>query len=287
MSFNDRTIQAVITSQFVVDPEFRGRVGVELLSAALAGPQDFSIADEANAASRMIWEKLGGVTSHLYSMRWIYLVRPCQFALFVARQKRFLPPFISTVSAPVAMALDALAGKIRKLPGHPSEPSVFGEEMDCETMLACLSEVGRKQPIHPDYDQSSLQWLLQRAEGLQRNGRLQKVLVKTKRQEIAGWYLYYLNPSGLSEVIQLYAKDGFARDVLDHLFDQARKQGAIALRGRMEPSCVQGFSDRHCIFYYRPTWVLLHSRNPDLVQAFDRGTGGFSRLDGEWTLHLH
>jgi GNAT superfamily N-acetyltransferase len=285
MSFNGKTIQAVIVSQFIVDPAFRGR-GVELLGAALAGPQDISIGDEANSACRMIWEGLGGVTSRLYSMHWIYPLRPCRFALFVAEKKRFLPRFLSTVSAPFALTLDALAGRILKFPSRPSVPRVFEEELDCETMSACLSEVGRKQSIRPDYDESSLSWILQRADRLRRNGRLQKVLVKTKKQEIAGWYLYYLNPSGFSEVIQFYAKARFTRDVLDHLFHHAWQRGAIALSGRMEPSYVQAFSDKHCLFHCGPEWVLVHSRNPELVQAFDRGNGGFSRLDGEWCLHF-
>ena len=76
LTINGKAVHARITSQFVVDPEFRGFAGVKLLSAVLAGPQDICIADESNADSRILWERLGGVTSPLYSMRWIYPALP-------------------------------------------------------------------------------------------------------------------------------------------------------------------------------------------------------------------
>jgi hypothetical protein len=286
MFFNGEVVRASITSQFVVDPNFRGYVGLKLLSAVLAGPQDITFADESNADSRKVWEGLGGATSHLYSMRWIYPLRPCQFALWVSREKHFLPRFVSAVSAPVALTLDGLVARILKFPCRPSAVRVFGEDLDCETLSACISEVGRKQSLRPVYDNRSLSWLLERARQMHRYGRLQKVLVKTGTREIAGWYLYYRNPGGISEVIQLHAKPKFSREVLDHLFHDAWSTGAIALSGRMEPGMMQAFSDRHCIFHCGPQWVLVHSRRPELLHAFNGGTAGFSRLDGEWCLHF-
>jgi hypothetical protein len=286
MSIDGQVVQAKITSQFVVDSNFRGLRGLQLLSAALAGPQDITITDEANANSRIIWEHLGGAVSYVYSMHWIYPLRPCQFALFIAKKKRFLQPFILSASAPFARTLDALIGRFVKFPVWPNSSKVIGQDLDCETLLGCLSEVGRNQSIQADYDSRSLHWLLQRADEKQQYGSLQKVLLKTEKDEIAGWYLYYSNPGGLGEVIQLHAKAGFTHDILRHLFDHASRRGVVALRGRMEPRLMQAFSDTHCLFHCGHQWVLLHSRRPELLQAFDRGTAGFSRLDGEWCLRF-
>lgn len=285
MSFNGKCVQASITSQFVVDPDSRGFVGLKLQSRVLAGPQDITIADESNAESRKVWEGLGGVTSHLYSMHWTYPLRPCQFALWLSRRKKFLTRFLWALE-PAGRALDGLVAQIMKFPFRPPAPKLFGADLDSETLWACLSEAGRKQSIRPDYDHRSLNWLLQRAGQMQRQGRLQKVLVKTQSPDIAGWYLYYANPGGVSEVIQLYAKPRFAHDVLDHLFRHAWEQGATALTGRMEPSMMQAFSNRHCIFHCGPQWFLVHSRKPELLHAFNAGNAGFSRLDGEWCLHF-
>ena len=283
--FNGQTVRATITSQFVVDPDFRGMAGLRLLSAALAGPQDITIADESNADSRKIWEALGGSTSHLYSMRWLYPLRPCQFALFLAEKKRVLPALACAASQPAARSLDALAGRLLNLAPRQPASRVAGEDLDTETLLACLSEAGRKGTIRTLHDGRSLHWALQRAEQMTKHGRLQRVLLRAA-DDIAGWYLYYSKRGGMAEVIQIQATPGYAHDVIDHLSHQAWREGAIGLIGRMEPAMMQAFSDRHCLFHCGPQWMLLHSRRPELLHAFNQGTAGFSRLDGEWCLHF-
>jgi ribosomal protein S18 acetylase RimI-like enzyme len=288
MAVNDeKFVRARITSQFAVDPDFRGGVGLKLLSAALAGPQDLTIADESNGDSRMLWERLGGVTSHLYSMRWLYPLRPCQFAFFAAKKTRMLPSLVSAISMPFAKILDSVSSGLIQFPVRLAGPGASGEELDCETLLACLSEAGREQSIRVDYNTQTLSWVLQRAEQMrQKHGPLQKVLVRTEKGEIGGWYLYHLNPSGFSEVIGLQAKAHLANYVLDHLIYHAWRHGATVLSGRMEPSLMRAFSDKHCIFHSGPQWTLLHSRRPELLQAYNQGNAGFLRLDGEWCLHF-
>ena len=285
MSINGRPLQAAIATNFVVDAASRGLAGITLLQSVLAGPQDLTIADESNTDSRTVWEGFGGATSLLYSLRWIYPMRPCKFALFVSR-KKVLPPLVSALAAPVASALDALATGLRINPFRPSESRLLAEDLNSESLRSCFSDLVDQRSLRADYDLHSLSWLLQRADQLHLNGRLQKVLVKTEKQEIAGWYLYYLNPSGMSEVVQFYVKTRFARDVLDHLFYHAWRQGATALSGRIEPGLMQAFADTHCPLHCGPQWVLVHSRRPDVLRAFERGDVCWSRLDGEWCFHF-
>jgi hypothetical protein len=286
MSLNGRSLQAAITTNFVVEARARGFAGIMLLRAALAGPQDLSIADESNTPSRVMWEALGGTTSLLYSMRWIYPLRPCQFALSLSRRKKLVPDFVPAVSVPLARLLDGLAARISVRPFRPSENKLFGEEMNCETLSDCLSSDTEQRSLRADYDDRSLRWVLQRAEQMPRNGSLQKVVVKTDKQEIAGWYIYYLNPGGFSEVVQFNARTDLAQAVLNHLLYHAWKKGATVLRGRIEPHLMQTFSDRHCLYHGGPQWLLVHSHRPELVHAFQQGEARFSRLDGEWCFHF-
>jgi hypothetical protein len=131
-----------------------------------------------------------------------------------------------------------------------------------------LSSDTEQRSLRADYDDRSLRWVLQRAEQMPRNGSLQKVVVKTDKQEIAGWYIYYLNPGGFSEVVQFNARTDLAQAVLNHLLYHAWKKGATVLRGRIEPQ------------------LLVHSHRPELVHAFQQGEARFSRLDGEWCFHF-
>jgi hypothetical protein len=284
MRFCGEALQAVITSQFVVDEDSRGCAGLKLLGSVLAGPQDITLADESNANSRKVWHGLGGTTSHLYSLQWIYPLRLCQSAFWLARKERFLSRILF-VLRPVSQIVDGVARQLGKFP-RVRASRLIAEQLDCESLAICLSEAGCRQTLRPEHSIRSLRWLLQRAGQLHRNGRLQKVLLKTSKKEIVGWYIYYANREGLSDVIQLHAKSNYSHDVLDHLIFHAREQGAMALTGRMEPSMMQAFSDRHCVFHCGPQWVLVHSRRPELVNAFNSGNAGFSRLDGEWCLHL-
>src|SRR5207302_691789 len=106
---------------------------------------------------------------------------------------------------PFARAADTLATRILKFPFRPSAPRLVGENLSTETLSTCLSELPGKRWLRPDYDSGSLDWILQRSGQLQRNGSFQKILVRTEK-DIAGWYLYYLNSTGVSQVIQLHAR---------------------------------------------------------------------------------
>jgi hypothetical protein len=286
MWINGRSVQAAISSNFAVDAGSRGLAGAMLMKAVLNGPQDVSIADESNLASRMLWEGLGGATSLLYSMRWIYPLRPCKFALSISRKKNILPAFVSTLAAPAALAVDTLLGRFPASPFRPSKPRLREEELDCSTLADCLADVSGQESLHSEYDHRSLNWVLQRAGQMRRNGRLQKVLVRTETRAIAGCYIYYLTTSGISEVVLLSAKSHYATDVLDHLFHNAWRLGAAGLSGRLDPRLMHAFSARHCLFHCGPQWTLVHSRRPEVLRAFDRGDVCLSRLEGEWCLHF-
>jgi hypothetical protein len=91
----------------------------------------------------------------------------------------------------------------------------------------------------------------------------------------------------MSEVVQLCAEPQFARDVLEHLFYHAWQRGASVLIGRPEPELMQALSEKRCLFYSSSrSWVLVHSRKPELISAFCQGEAFFTRLDGERCLYF-
>jgi hypothetical protein len=284
MSVNGTVLRAAILCEIVADPSGSGWPGFKLMSAALSGPQDLSISDQANSSAQKLIESLGASTSYLYSTRWTYPLRPLEFARYSLKKEDLLSPFFLTVSSPLARALDTVVSRTLK---HPSPPpaDLLEEELTSKTLYECLSESGDNRFLRPKYDYRSLCWLLERANRLRKRGTLQKVLVRTEKQEIAGWYLYYANPQRPSEVLQLFARPRFVRGVMEHLFYHAWKQGAIAVCGRLEPDLKQVVQEKHCLCTLGPDWVLVHSRRPELVRAFVRGEARFSRLDGELPLH--
>ena len=136
-----------------------------------------------------------------------------------------------------------------------------------------------------DYDDRTFQWLLDRAAGWSAGGRLLKAALR-RGQEILGWYICHLDRRGTADVAHLAATPSTIREVLDHLFYHAWRQGAVAVTGRLDPRFMQALSDKYCLLHRRGPWVLVKANKPELVRAFETGTAWFSRLDGEWSLRF-
>ena len=70
--------------------------------------------------------------------------------------------------------------------------------------------------------------------------------------------------------------------MLRRLLADGWRNGATALRGRLEPRHVQELSNQHCWLRREGAWTLVHSRHAGILSAFEHGDADLSRLDGEW-----
>ncbi len=285
MSLAGRPLQAAVGHDFIVDPRSRSTLAaVELLRAFLAGPQDLSLAD-GNASSRKMWEALGGTTSLLYSFRWTRPLRPARSALSFLR-KRGLPAAVAAAAGPWCSVLDAVAARIPGTPFHRSAPRASGAELAGGTELARLSARFGNRSLRPEYDERSLAWLLGVLGGTRPDGAFRKVVVSDAGGEAIGWYLYYLRPGGVSEVVQIVAARDAIGDVLEHLFFDAGRNGSIAVSGQLDPAFMEALSAGHCFFDNGGFWMLLQSKRPEVLEAVHRGDALLTRLDGEGWMRL-
>jgi hypothetical protein len=90
----------------------------------------------------------------------------------------------------------------------------------------------RGSTLQPVYDARSLAWLLDQTAHKTRYGRLRARAVRD-RERLLGWYLYYAQAGGVSEVLQIAARDGSFDRVLLRLLADAWRHGAVAVRGRL------------------------------------------------------
>lgn len=283
MSMKGRPVRAAVSHTVMVEPGSRARLaGVELIRAYLAGPQDLSLA-EGNSTSRRIWPAFGGTRSLLHSLRWTRPLRPGRYALSLLR-RRGAPPLVGAGLRPLGGVADAILARVAQSPFRQVVPQTTGEELQAETLLACLADCSRRRALRPEYDERSLKWLLEVLGQKNHLGTLRKVLLRDPRQEAVGAYLYYVNAGGVSEVVQVLARPDSVNEVLDHLFHDARQHGALALSGQMDPGVMQELSDRYCRFRLDPdsAGVWVHSKHPELLQAILRGDALLTRLENEW-----
>jgi hypothetical protein len=279
MRLGNRAIRVAVSCQLMVDPEKRASfVALELLRRLFAGPQDLTVADGANDASRGLWEASGGIVSALHSMHWVRLLRPAQGLLRLAGSRLRA---LCVIAHPLAAVADACMARLVPLKLHPG---LREAPLNAESLHEALRQ-GQSYALRPDYDVASLEWLLAQAAAKRRYGELQSAIVHDRGGRTLGWFLYYLNDR-VSQVLQLGARRGCLNMLLEQLAHHARLRGARALEGRMEPSLTAALRGKHVLMQNRAIWTLLHARDQSLLVPFLRGDAFFSRLEGEWWMRF-
>jgi hypothetical protein len=282
MLFRDVPISLAISFHFMVEPESRSTLaGVHLLRTFFSGPQDLSLTDGAGDAGRKVWEMVGGVSVPLYCQRWTRILRPSRKALNLLGRNRLISP-ISRVISPLCDVTDSAVAHL--MPRYFPSPRNFEEELTVEKFIEGLPQFSKGSALRPDYDADTAQWLFDGAAQMKYYGDLQKVLVRNAKKEMIGWFMYYLNRGNVGTVLQVAARKGAVVEILDHLFGHARRNGAVALSGRIEPRFMRELSEKHCFFRSVGAMFLAHSRNEDILHAIQRGDAFMSHLEGEWTL---
>jgi hypothetical protein len=284
MRFNGRTILAAVCSQFAIDPAERGLAGLQMLKTCFAGPQDLSIADEAGENARKMWEWCGGSAVLPHSIHWVRPLQPAQAVLaLTARQIRTIP--CRPVLAGVAGLVDRFA-RLRTLRRVAAPLRGTCEELDEATFLARITEFAGRCAIVPDYAPQAVEWAFARLTHGRSARVVRRQLVSDEFGKAAGWFIYVIGLDGVGEVLHVAAGAGLARLVLDHLAEDARAHGAVAISGRLDPSLAAELSEKHSFLYRRGHWMLAHSRDAELMHALQRGDAFLSRLEGEWCLRF-
>ncbi len=286
MILRGRPLRVAMGCQFFVDPHQRHSLtALQLAKACISGPQDLTLTDGAGDESRRMWIGVGWTAPLLYSLHWTRPLRPARYVLSLLDGRATLPPALTFAARPLAALADALAARLRPNRFLREQTELTEHALDPATMLAHLPDVLRGSALQPVYDAHSLAWLLDQTARKTRHGRLRARAVRDG-ERLLGWYLYHVQAGGVSEVVQIAARDGsFDRVFLRFLAD-AWRHGAAAVRGRLEPRYVQELRQRHCWFRWDGPWTLVHSRHADVVAAIQQGDAFLSRLEGEWWLRF-
>jgi GNAT superfamily N-acetyltransferase len=287
MIFDGRPIRMACSGPFATLPEARAKgAGVFLLRHFLGGPQDLSITDGANDQGRYLWEQLGGQTAHLHSLGWIRLLRPAAFASqYIGRKHPALRPVVS-MSRPLSVLLDGAARSLLKngmLRPARSTEKLVEEDLAPEAMAAAWPRLSARWRLHPDYGKSYLAWLLDEMSSVTSRGPLIGRQVRDSNGKLSGWYLYYLSPSRIAEVMQIVADENNENEIFASLLLDADRRGATAVQGRLEAWLIDPLYRNRCRSYHRaPTLALVHARRSEVTAAVHAGQAFLTRADGEW-----
>jgi hypothetical protein len=289
MVFNDRPVRAVAASNFWVRGATPGAgnplIAIKLMKQFLDGPQDLSVANGATWPSRKIWEACGGVAVPLYSFDWLRPIRPAGALLELAEFQRGRPT--KGGLRRLAAAADLLGFRLarRYLPNRGAAYSL--DQLDPRRAV----EIVARAPgfaLRPRYDPASFGWLLDmcRRSGVGNGSRAAVVHGQTRSEEI-GSFVYLQHKEKVGQVVQLMAAPGHLATVLRAVIADASAQGIVLLRGEVDPAAdLQAYRDTACLVN-TGRWMLVHARQPALVEAFIQGRALFTSLDGErWLMQV-
>lgn len=268
---------AICGSLMVAERESDPFAGAKLLRSYLAGPQDLSLSESANAVSQGLWTRLRGTVLPGYSLEWLRVFHPAAFALSFAGMNR--PALLK--AAPIAKPFDALAGRLGPF-APPPESAARSEEVDDATLGGLLERFTAKAPVRPDWAAIDLPAMLAEARRKSRYGAMTARVVLRGAAPV-GLFVYHAKPRGVAHVLQIVAAPGQTETVVDHLFRHAWSEGLAGLRGRTQPDLLAAMLPRARHFTHRAA-SLVHARDPEIIEHFLAGRAFFNGFAGEsWT----
>lgn len=265
----------------VVDPDIAPTtVATFLLRRFLQGPQAFTLSDGGHVRFERIWERLGGRIDPLASLRWVKVLRPARLGTGMLGREG-LRGVMGSALSPVASGADWLAR--RSAPARlTSRAAELEEEPLTPSGLAdAMAELRGDARLRPDYSEAYAAWLFGEMARIRGQGSFTTRRLRTARGKLAGWYVYYRNPGGVSRVFALDARENDLDGVIDHLFADADEAGVAALVGRLQPRLRRPMTARGCFTHSGGSLLMVHSKDESLMDDALLGRLAFSRLEGE------
>ncbi len=277
MAFRGKPVQVAVGHHLLVDAGKRNSLaGVQLLQALLRGPQELALV-EGNDITKRLWEGIGGTYCPSWSISFRWPLAPIGYLTH-------LLPFVrrSRLLDAAVRAADDLVTRIPRGPFARKTVATRAEPMDADGLAACLAEDTARFALHPREDAAAIAWLLEIVRAKSVSGELRLRAVFTPDGTRAGWYVYMANSGGPARLLQIGAKVGRCKDVLDHFGHEAASDGSTTIAGRLSPEWMPEVLARPMRIAADGGWMMVHARDHEIVAAIQRGDAFISRLESEW-----
>lgn len=287
MLFRGEPIRVAVGCNLIVDPaQRRSPVTLKLLKAMIGGPQDLTLADGATEGVRRIWQGIGAHAPLTSNLHWTRPLRPSRHLLGRVSARMKWPAAATTALSAFTVPIDLGASRLptNRFLGSPSLCTV--EPTDASGILVDFPLVAGAASLQPVYDADALRWLLRQCEGRKGFGAVRARRVLDAARRPLGWFVYYLRPAGVCEVLQLAAIPAAHAAVLEVLLADAWRHGGAAVRGRLDYLSAADLARARCPLRWEGPATVMHSRRREIIDAVHRGDAFLSRLDGEWWMRF-
>jgi len=186
----------------------------------------------------------------------------------------------------VAPMIDRLLPDTLKCRVNAAAAELVAEKCSPAESSECRPVLTAEDAVQPVVLRASAEWTWKRLPVLSPGPRnVSTIAVHSSRGKLLGWYICKLRQGGVARVAQIAARQFDAAAIINHLFARVREEGAVVVAGHMQPRFQQVLIDHDCRIRARHTYMLVHSRNKTLAEAFRDGKAWLSVLDGEATLN--
>jgi len=281
MEFRGENIIAATLTQFMVDPEHRrSPAAMQLLCRCFEGPQDMTWVDGASDPVHLFHRACGSLPAHFYSLHWMRVLRPFEMGREILSRRGSKGRLFHGITGLLSRPADFVAQRLP--PFGAGKPGFSALPVSSEELLACIREIGWREPLKPRYDPRSFAWLTGQAARAQAFGQFRMLVVFDAAGLKCGWLAYFAKRGGTAYLLQLGVRraDHFEA-VLRALFADAWDVGCAVVKGPSRPEQLTALTQNYCVLRHPGSSALIHSRNPDLLNAVRLGEAALSGLDGE------
>ena len=284
LELDGRPLRAAFAGTMMVDrPDENPLVGARLLRTFLAGPQDISLTETANALALGMWQKLALPLDLAYSLNWSRIFRPGSAAVQVMERTSAA----ARLFRPVGRLADSLGERtglysLRPPAGTAARRATFRDatRQEFADAVFALKDLAL---LRPQWDQQSLGWFMEQAEQKRAFGQPSWRIATGRNGEIVGCYAYFGKSGGIAWLLQALCSPAVAGELVDDLYAHADAQGCAGLRGGGHPWLTPELISRKAVFYGRAFFVA-HAKDKSLLQPVQSGQALISGLAGEnWT----
>lgn len=285
MEHAGKALRAAVCGTFMVDAHGDDPfAGARLLRDVLSGPQDLSFTETSNDLSTALWQTVGGNILPAYSLEWLRVLRPASFVSELAGEQ--LP--MARLVSPLMRPFDALARRGRaNWAGYvplASRADTFSDaDANEEEAAELIPGFLRQFALRPNWNAERLRYMLAQARNKAIHGERVLRVVRARTGAPVGLFLYYGDRGRIGRVVQIMSLPGREAIVIDRMLRHADSRNMAALRGRAQPALLAAMMGRKIAFVHAAS-TIVHSRHPELVDAFTGGRAFVNGLAGEgWT----
>ncbi len=271
---------AVAGSLMVENAAANPMAGARLLRSVATGGYAAIFSETSNAISKRMWDRTGGRAIPGYSLDFLKVLQPAGFALALAALR--LPP--AGLLAPPIRLLDRLAIKAIPQSAAP-DPTATDEAVGVETAADLIFALTEARGLRPDWTPQAIATRLKSALSKAAYGEPVLRMVRSRRSEPVGLYLYHVRASGIAHVTHALFRRGFGAEIVARLIADARRNGAVALKGRAEPENLDALSDAGAFFLRRSAFTV-HGADEETLRHLQSGDAFVTGLAGETWMRL-